>query len=67
MTKYAKKPLGQLQPGDVMFERTRAGKMIPLGTVESIEKKPARRSVSVSLVGGGGWAQNWAAKVYVKS
>lgn len=60
-----KLPLGQLLPGDEIFDR-HYNRIDRIGMVERIEKNNDLRSVTVHLFGGGGWSQNWAAKVLVR-
>lgn len=67
MTTYRRTPLARLQPGDEAYEKTRKGMRL-LGVVESAVKNTERRSVTVRFQGQpGGFSQNWAASLYVRS
>lgn len=64
MKRYERLPIGRLQAGDEVYERKRDGSFVRLGTVASAEKRTESRDVRVQWVEGGGFTQNWAAKLW---
>jgi len=61
-----KKAIGRLVAGDEIVERRR-GVWVTVGIVAGIVKNVPGRYITVSYTSGGGYSQNWAAKVWVKS
>lgn len=58
-------PLGQLLPGDEVFDRV-GRSFKSAGVVKSTAKNVEGRYITVTFEDGHGFSQNWAAKVLVK-